>query len=115
MTADCVNGVGCTAGTLNDDKDTITIATTGDPTGDALTITVENVRVDVSSLDVGDEIIATISTSAPSGLIPVGQSRRGTVAASVGVVAAGLVVEIAAASRLICNLDATFDDDGVRQ
>ena len=67
--------------------------------------------MDVSSLDVGDNVIATISTSAPSGLIPVGQSRRGSVATEVGVVAAGLVVEIDAASRLICNLDATFDHD----
>jgi hypothetical protein len=67
--------------------------------------------VDVSSLDVGDSVLATISTSAPSGLIPVGQSRRGSVATEVGVVAAGLVVEIDAASRLICNLDATFDHD----
>ena len=122
--ATCGNGVDCPAGTvLNDDKDTITIETTGDPTGDVLTITVDGVRVDVSSLDVGDEIIATISTSAPSGLIPVGQSRRGAVAAAVGVVAAGLAVEINAASRLICNLDAvdqmgtptdTSDDDDPR-
>ena len=97
---------------LNDDKDTITIETEGDPNADGLAITVVGVRVDVSSLDVGDEIIATISTSAASGLLPVGQSRRGAVAAEVGVVAAGLVVEINAASRLICNLDAMEVDTG---
>ena len=109
----CTNGVSCSGGAaLNDDKDTITIETTGDPNADGLAITLSGVRVDVSSLDVGDNVIATISTSAPSGLIPVGQSRRGSVATEVGVVAAGLAVEIDAASRLICNLDATFDHDG---
>ena len=55
--------------------------------------------------------MATISTSAPSGLVPVGQSRRGRVTTDVGTVMAGLTVEIAAASRLICNLDATEDAD----
>ena len=109
----CTNGVSCAAGAaLNDDKDTITIETTGDPSGAGLAITLSGVRVDVSSLDVDDNVIATISTSAPSGLIPVGQSRRGSVATEVGVVAAGLAVKIDAASRLICNLDATFDHDG---
>ena len=93
--AACTNGVTCDTGTgsdgtaLNDDKDTITIETTitgqdGMPTQDGLAITVTGIRVDVSSLDVGDEIIATISTSAPSGLIPVGQSRRGAVSCSGG-------------------------------
>ena len=72
-------------------------------------INLTGTRVDVSSLDAGDEIIATISTTAPTGLIPISQSRRGTVSAAVAVVKAGLVVEIDAASRLICNLDATYE------
>ena len=112
-TAACANGVTCDADdlTLNDDKDVLTLDTGGSPTADALSITLEGVRVDVSSLDVGDEIMVTISTSAPSGLIPVGQSRRGTVATSVGVVAAGLTVEINPASRLICNLTAMEPGD----
>ena len=59
----------------------------------------------------GDEVIATISTTVPTGLIPIGQSRRGTVSAAVAEVKAGLAVEIDAASRLICNLDATYDHD----
>ena len=112
--ATCANGVSCSDGAeLNDDKDTITIETSGTPNANELTITLINVRVDVSSLDAGDEILATISTTAPSGLIPVGQSRRGSVSATVGEVKAGLVVAIDAASRLICNLAATMDVDGV--
>ena len=55
--------------------------------------------------------MATISSSAPSGLIPIGQSRRETVTTVVAQVKAGLTVGIAAASRLICNLDATDDAD----
>ena len=89
---------------------TITIATTGTPDGGE-TINLMGTRVDVSSLDAGDEIIATISTTAPTGLIPIGQSRRGSVAAVVAEVKAGLTVGISAASRLICNLDATEDAD----
>ena len=69
-------------------------------------IRLRGVRADVSGLAAGDSVIATISTSAPSGLIPVDQVERGSVAASVAVVKAGLVVEIDAASRLICNLTA---------
>ena len=112
-TATCGNGVACADGAVrNDDKDTITITTDGaDPTTNAETITLTGVRLDVSSLDVGDHIMATISTTAPSGLIPVGQSRRGSVSTEVGVVAAGLVVKVEAASRLICNLDETYDHD----
>ena len=106
--AACANGVACADGAvLNDDKDTITIATDGaTPAGNAQTITLTGVRVDVSSLDAGDNVMATISTTAPSGLIPVGQSRRGTVTTEVAVVMGGLTVGIDAASRLICNLDA---------
>ena len=111
--ATCTNGVSCGGGAaLNDDKDTITIETTGTPNANELTITLMGVRVDVSSLDAGDEIVATISTTAPSGLIPVGQSRRGSIAAAVGEVKAGLVVEIDAASRLICALDSVITDLG---
>ena len=112
-TATCNNGVSCAGGAaLNDDKDAIAIETTGTPNAAALTITLAGVRVDVSSLDAGDEILATISTTAPSGLIPVGQSRRGTIAATVGEVKAGLVVEIDAASRLICALDSVVTNLG---
>ena len=88
---------------------TLTIETTG-TAGSMINLT--GTRVDVSSLDAGDEIIATISSTAPTGLIPISQSRRGTVSTVVAEVMAGLVVEIDAASRLICNLDATFDHDG---
>ena len=107
-TATCANGVTCAATdlTLSEDKTMLMLNTTGTPTGNALTIDLEGVRVDVSSLEAGDEVMVTISTSAPSGLIPVGQSRRGTVTTSVGVVKAGLTVAVTAASRLICNLDA---------
>ena len=86
---------------------TLTIETTGTAAGGTAPDQLDRSRVDVSSLDAGDEIIATISTTAPTGLIPISQSRRGTVSAVVAVVMAGLVVEIDAASRLICNLDAT--------
>ena len=117
-TATCeTGGLSCTAATFKNDEDTgagtLTIETTrtGDnPAGSMINLT--GTRVDVSSLDAGDEIIATISTTAPTGLIPISQSRRGTVSAAVAVVKAGLVVEIDAASRLICNLDATYDADG---
>ena len=109
--ADCTSPVDCDAApAINEDKDTLTIETTGTPGTDAA-INLDDVRVDVSSLDAGDEIMATISTSAPSGLIPISQSRRGTVTAVVGTVKAGLTVGIAAASRLICNLTA-IDDMG---
>ena len=112
-TATCTNGVSCSDGAeLNDDKDAITIETSGTPNDNELTITLAGVRVDVSSLDAGDEIVATISTTAPSGLIPVGQSRRGAIAAAVGEVKAGLVVEIDAASRLICALDSVVTNLG---
>ena len=111
-TATCTNGVSCGDAALNDDKDTVTIETAGTPNANELTITLIGVRVDVSSLDAGDEIIATISTTAPSGLIPVGQSRRGSIAAAVGEVKAGLVVEIDAASRLICALDSVVTNLG---
>lgn len=112
-TAACANGVACADGAVvNDDKDMITITTDGaTPSGNAETITLTGVRLDVSSLDVGDNIMATISTTAPSGLIPVGQSRRGSITTEVGVVAAGLVVKVEAASRLICNLNETYDHD----
>ena len=81
---------------MNDDKDTITIAagSLNANAADGPSIDVTEVRVDVSSLDAGDEVIATISTTAASGLIPVGQSRRGSVAAVVATVRAGLTVEI---------------------
>ena len=112
-TVTCTNGVNCDNATPVHDEDdnTLTIKTSYQgnpataPTANVETITVTGVRVDVSSLEVGDNVMATISTSAPSGLIPVGQSRRGAVATEVGVVAAGLVVKIDAASRLICALD----------
>ena len=57
-------------------------------------------------------VIATISSTAPTGLIPISQSRRGAVSTVVAEVMAGLEVEIDAASRLICNLDAEYDHDG---
>ena len=99
---------------LSNDEDTgagtLTIETDGGAAADS-TVNLTGTRVDVSSLDAGDEIIATISSTAPTGLIPISQSRRGTVSTVVAEVMAGLVVEIDAASRLICNLNATFDHD----
>ena len=77
-----------------------------------LMINLRGTRVDVSSLDAGDEIIATISSTAPTGLIPISQSRRSTVSTVVAEVMPGLEVKIDAASRLICNLEATYDHDG---
>ena len=123
-TATCTGGapvLTCTAAVAENDEDTgagtLTIATNGETNGGNATniasrINLAGTRLDVSSLDAGDEIIATISTTAPSGLIPIGQSTQGTVSAAVAKVKAGLVVEIDAASRLICNLDATYDADG---
>ena len=128
-TATCTGGdpaLTCTStptAVAENDEDTgagtLTIETNGetnggDATSGASRINLAGTRLDVSSLDAGDEIIATISTTAPSGLIPISQSIRGTVSAAVAEVEAGLVVEIAAASRLICNLDAMdLGDDGV--
>ena len=113
-TADCDSPITCTAAVAKNDEDTgagtITIETTG-TLGDGASINLSGARVDVSSLDAGDEVIATISSTAPTGLIPVGQSRRGSVGAVVAEVKAGLTVAISAASRLICNLDATEDAD----
>ena len=114
-TADCESPITCTPAEAETDEDTgagtITIETTG-TLGDGASINLTGARVDVSSLDAGDEIVATISSTAPTGLIPIGQSRRGSVAAVVAEVKAGLEVEIDAASRLICNLDAMEEVDG---
>ena len=94
--AECEGGgLTCLAGaTFENDEDTgagtLTIETAGGAaTGSMISLT--GTRLDVSSLDAGDEIIATISTTAPTGLIPISQSRRGTVSAAVAVVKAGLV------------------------
>ena len=92
---------------------TVTIDLTNAKPEDGGTINLSGVRTDVSGLDAGDEIIATISTSTPGGLIPVGQSARQSVAAVVSKVKAGLAVEIDAASRLICNLDAKVEGEDV--
>ena len=114
-TANCTGGgLSCTAPTFKNDEDTgvgtLTIETDGGAAAGS-TVNLSGTRVDVSSLDAGDEIIATISSTAPTGLIPISQSRRGTVSTVVAEVMAGLVVEIDAASRLICNLDAVYDHD----
>ena len=115
-TATCTGGgLSCSDGSeAENDEDTgvgtITIETAGGA-GDGSTINLTGARVDVSSLDAGDEILATISSTAPTGLIPISQSRRGTVSTLVAEVEAGLTVGISAASRLICNLDATEDAD----
>ena len=115
-TATCTGGgLSCTDGaTFENDEDTgagtLTIETDGGA-ADGSMINLTGTRLDVSSLDAGDEIIVTISSTAPTGLIPISQSRRGTVSTVVAEVMPGLEVEIDAASRLICNLDATFDHD----
>ena len=116
-TATCSGGgLSCPdALTFENDEDTgagtLTIETTGGAAAGSM-INLTGTRLDVSSLDAGDEIIVTISSTAPTGLIPISQSRRGTVSTVVAEVMPGLEVEIDAASRLICNLDATFDHDG---
>ena len=115
-TAECTGGgLSCADGaTFENDEDTgagtLTIETAGGAAAGS-SVSLTGTRLDVSSLDAGDEIIVTISSTAPTGLIPISQSRRGTVSTVVAEVMAGLVVEIDAASRLICNLDATFDHD----
>ena len=115
-TATCTGGgLTCSDGSeAENDEDTgvgtITIETAGGA-ADGSMINLTGARVDVSSLDAGDEILATISSTAPTGLIPISQSRRGTVSTLVAEVEAGLTVGISAASRLICNLDATEDAD----
>ena len=115
-TATCTGGgLSCNDGSeAENDEDTgvgtITIETAGGA-ADGSMINLTGARVDVSSLDAGDEILASISSTAPTGLIPISQSRRGTVSTLVAEVEAGLTVGISAASRLICNLDATEDAD----
>ena len=114
-----VGAVTCSGGTCNEELKkedaedpagtAIAIAVSGQSDGD--TILVSGARVDVSGLDAGDDVVATISSSAPTGLIPVGQARRQSVSAEVAEVKAGLAVEIAQAGRLLCNLDATHDAD----
>ena len=52
------------------------------------TINLTGARVDVSSLDAEDKIMASISSTAPTGLIPISQSRRGTVSTLVAEVEA---------------------------
>ena len=114
-----IGTVTCSGGTCNEE---LTKDDAEDPTGTAIaiavsgqsegnTILVSGARVDVSDLDAGDEVVATISTSAPTALIPVGQSARKSIGAVVATVKAGLEVGISKASRLICNLEATHDAD----
>ena len=104
-----------TAEAANDEKTglgTVTIDLSGLAAADKVNtsyVNLSGVRTDVSRLAAGDDIMATISTSAPSGLIPVGQSARKSIGAVVATVKAGLEVGISKASRLICNLDATED------
>ena len=110
MAACSGGGLDCPADSVaENDEDTgagtITITTTGGAAAGSM-INLTGARVDVSSLDAGDEIMASISSTAPTGLIPISQSRRGTVSTLVAEVEAGLTVGISAASRLICNLDA---------
>ena len=112
-TADCSGGaLSCTPAAAENDEDTgagtLTIETAGGA-GAGSMINLSGTRLDVSSLDVGDEIWVTISSTAPTGLIPISQSRRGRVRTLVAEVEAGLTVGISAASRLICNLDAVTD------
>ena len=114
-----IGTVTCSGGTCNeelkrDDAEdpagtAIAIAVSGQSEGN--TILVSGARVDVSGLDAGDEVVATISSSAPTALIPVGQSARKSIGAVVATVKAGLEVGISKASRLICNLEATHDAD----
>ena len=117
-TVDCDSPVGCDAADaleFENDEDTgagtLTIKTTGTAGGSAQ-INLSGTRLDVSSLDAGDEIIATISSTAPTGLIPISQSRRGTVSTVVAEVMPGLEVKIDAASRLICALDSMVTNLG---
>ena len=98
---------GITVEAENDDDTnvgTVTIEAPRSKVADGNTIRLTGVRTDVSSLAAGDDIIGTISSSAPTGLIPIGQSRSATVSAVVAEVKAGLEVGIAAASRLICTI-----------
>ena len=114
-----IGTVTCSGGTCNeelkrDDAEdpagtAIAIAVSGQSDGN--TILVSGARVDVSGLDAGDDVVAIMSSSAPTGLIPVGQARRQSVSAEVAEVKAGLAVEIDQAGRLLCNLDATHDAD----
>ena len=90
----------------NDDETNVGTVTIEIPdnVADGNTIRLTGVRTDVSSLAAGDDIIGTISSSAPTGLIPIGQSRSATVSAVVAEVKAGLEVGISPASRLICTI-----------
>ena len=103
---------GVTAKAENDEDTNVGTVTIEIPAnvGDGNTIRLTGVRTDISSLSAGDDIIGTISSSAPTGLIPIGQSRSATVSAVVAEVKGGLAVGITAASRLICNIS---DDAGV--
>ena len=112
-TVTCSGGI-CNEELKRDDAEdptgtAIAIAVSGQSDGN--TILVSGARVDVSGLDAGDEVVAAISSSAPTALIPVGRARRQSVSAVVAKVKAGLAVEITQARRLLCNLDATHDAD----
>ena len=110
--------VTCSGGSCNAE---LTKADAADPAGTAIavavsgqsdggTILLSGARVDVSGLDAGEEVVAAISSLAPTGLIPVGRASRRSVSAAVAEVKVGLAVEITPARRLLCNL--ALDEEG---
>ena len=83
---------------------TINMGTAGRVAGSFVVL--RGVRADVSSLSVGDTIVAAInSSSAPTGFVPIGQERTESVGGTVSTVKGGLTVKIEQASRLLCNLE----------
>jgi len=113
-TVDCDTGV--TATIANDDDTkvgtaTINLGTARPDTNEFGFVILRNVRADVSSLDVGDTIVASVNSStAPTGFVPIGQARTESVGGIVSTVRAGLTVGVTQASRLLCNIG--FHDAG---
>ena len=108
--SDCTTNTALITATVANHEDTgvgtvtITIATT-EPRQPGAFIVLKGVRADVSSLSVGDTIVASINSSAAaSGFVPIGQDRTEIARGEVSTVKAGLTVKLAAASRLLCNL-----------
>ena len=74
-------------------------------------VILQGVRADVSGLEVGDEIRATVSTEPTiDDFTEIDEVRTDTVATVVARVKRGLTVSVDGATRLLCNPNGTFQD-----
>jgi hypothetical protein len=74
-------------------------------------VILQGVRADVSGLEVGEEIRATVSTEPTvDDFTEIDEVRTDTVATVVARVKRGLTVSVDGASRLLCNPNGTFKD-----